>query len=110
GAGGGGWGGGGGVRTCDGCRAGRRPGRSYATSPQLWDVWRGRIFGSPTAVGSKRGRWMLDTIWLEARRRIRDRIAEKDFDTWIEPLHASGWSNGQLTIEAPSVFYRDWLR
>ena len=53
---------------------------------------------------------MLDTIWLEARRRIRDRVAEKDFETWIEPLHASGWSNGQLTIEAPSVFYRDWLR
>ncbi len=53
---------------------------------------------------------MLDTIWLEARRRIRDRIAEKDFETWIEPLRASGWSNGQLTIEAPSAFCRDWVK
>ena len=53
---------------------------------------------------------MLDTIWGEARRRIRDGMPEKDFHTWIEPLRAGQWSDGQLRLEAPSVFHRDWLR
>lgn len=53
---------------------------------------------------------MLDTIWLEARRRIRAELPEKDFHTWIEPLRAASWRPGELTLEAPSSFYRDWLR
>jgi chromosomal replication initiator protein len=53
---------------------------------------------------------MLDTIWVEARRRIRTGMLEKDFHTWIEPLRAGEWSDGELCLEAPSVFHRDWLR
>ncbi len=53
---------------------------------------------------------MLDTIWLEARRRLRDELPEKDYEAWIEPLRAARWSPGELTIETPSGFFRDWLR
>lgn len=53
---------------------------------------------------------MVDTIWLEARRRLRDELPEKDYETWIEPLRAVRWAAGELTIEAPSGFFRDWLR
>jgi chromosomal replication initiator protein len=53
---------------------------------------------------------MLDTIWREAQRRLRGGLPEKDFETWIEPLRAAGWANGELTIETPSAFARDWLR
>ena len=53
---------------------------------------------------------MLDTIWLEARRWLRGELAEKDYDTWIAPLQAAEWSPGVLTLEAPSGFFRDWLR
>ncbi len=53
---------------------------------------------------------MLDTIWLEARRRLRSEMPEKDFEAWIEPLRAARWSDGQLTVEAPSGFFRDWLK
>jgi len=61
-------------------------------------------------VGAKRGRWMLDTIWREARRRIRGELPEKDYETWIEPLRAASWEAGALTLETPSGFFRDWLR
>ena len=61
-------------------------------------------------VGTKRGRWMLDTIWREARRRIRGELPEKDYETWIEPLRAASWDSGELTLETPSGFFRDWLR
>jgi chromosomal replication initiator protein len=53
---------------------------------------------------------MLDTIWLEARRRIRSELPEKDYQTWIEPLRAAAWDSGALTLETPSHFFRDWLR
>ena len=53
---------------------------------------------------------MLDTIWREARRRIRGEVPEKDYETWIEPLRAGSWESGVLTLEAPSGFFRDWLR
>src|SRR5215470_1643802 len=67
-------------------------------------------FGTPTQVGAKRGRWMLDTIWVETRRLLRDALAAKDYEAWIEPLRAARWVPGELTLEVPSAFSRDWLR
>jgi chromosomal replication initiator protein len=52
----------------------------------------------------------LETIWLAARRRLREDLAEKDYEAWIEPLRAARWAPGELTLEAPSGFFRDWLR
>ena len=53
---------------------------------------------------------MPHTIWLEVQRLLRRELAEKDYDTWIEPLRAARWSAGSLTIEAPSTLARDWLK
>src|SRR5213594_4406624 len=53
---------------------------------------------------------MPDTIWVEAQRRLRGELLDKDYDTWIAPLRAARWSAGRLTLEAPSGFARDWLR
>jgi chromosomal replication initiator protein len=53
---------------------------------------------------------MPHTIWLEAQRRLRDEMADKDYETWIEPLRAARWSAGALTLEAPSTLARDWLK
>jgi len=88
-------------------RTGRGVGRLI---PSLWIEPRGGIFGSPTKVGSKRGRWMPQTIWHEARRRLRAELLDKDYETWIEPLRATHWSGSALTLEAPSIFARDWLK
>jgi chromosomal replication initiator protein len=53
---------------------------------------------------------MLDAIWRGARERLRGELAAKDYETWIAPLHAARWASGELTLEAPSAFCRDWLR
>src|SRR5207247_8176020 len=66
--------------------------------------------GTRWAVGTKRGRWMVDTIWREARRLLGAELSAKDFEAWVEPLRATGWSDGVLTLEVPSAFFRDWLR
>jgi chromosomal replication initiator protein len=53
---------------------------------------------------------MLDTIWLEARRRLRGELSENDYEAWIVPLRAAQWGAGEITLETPSAFFRDWLR
>jgi chromosomal replication initiator protein len=53
---------------------------------------------------------MVDTIWVAAQQQLRSSLSDKDFDTWIAPLRAIGWQDGELTIEVPSAFVRDWLR
>jgi chromosomal replication initiator protein len=37
-------------------------------------------------------------------------LPDKDYETWIEPLRAASWDSGELTLETPSGFFRDWLR
>ena len=53
---------------------------------------------------------MLDTIWLETKRRLRVELPEKDYEAWIGPLRAARWNVGEITLETPSAFFRDWLR
>lgn len=59
---------------------------------------------------------MVQTIWAESRRLLQVALSEKDFETWITPLHAVAWkpgeagAPGELTIDAPNGFYRDFLR
>ena len=53
---------------------------------------------------------MPHTIWLEARRRLRDELHDKDYETWIEPLRPGAWAAGVLTLEVPSPFAREWLK
>jgi chromosomal replication initiator protein len=52
---------------------------------------------------------MVDTIWSSTRRQLRAELSEKDFAAWIVPLRGT-WSAGVLTLEAPSGFFRDWVR
>jgi len=53
---------------------------------------------------------MVDTIWVAAQQQLRSSLSDKDFDTWIAPLRAIGWQDGELTVEVPSTFVRDWLK
>ena len=53
---------------------------------------------------------MVDTIWREARRLLGAELSAKDFEAWVQPLRATAWSDGVLTVEVPSAFFRDWLK
>src|SRR5262249_61743305 len=53
---------------------------------------------------------MLDAIWEEVRRQLRGGLVAKDFDTWIAPLRATAWEDGELVVEVPSIFGLDWIR
>jgi chromosomal replication initiator protein len=53
---------------------------------------------------------MVDAVWVEVRRQLRASLRAKDFDTWILPLRATTFEDGELTIEAPSDFVLDWVK
>src|SRR5262249_59994011 len=53
---------------------------------------------------------MPHTIWLEAQRRLRGELLDKDYETWMEPLRALRCVDGVLTLEVPSAFARDGLK
>src|SRR5690348_13327514 len=61
-------------------------------------------------VGSTRGRWMVDAVWVDVRRQLRASLRAKDFETWILPLRATTFDDGELTIEAPSDFNLEWVK
>ena len=59
---------------------------------------------------------MDQSIWAGSRQLVRLALSEKDFTTWISPLEPAGWSPaeagtpGELKLDAPNSFIRDWVR
>jgi len=53
---------------------------------------------------------MVDTVWRDVRGWLRERLVARDFDTWITPIHAGRWADGELVLEVGSGFVADWLR
>jgi chromosomal replication initiator protein len=53
---------------------------------------------------------MVDTVWVDVQERLRTCLLAKDFETWIAPLRATGWSERELVLEASSAFAAEWVR
>ncbi|HZR84845.1 MAG TPA: chromosomal replication initiator protein DnaA [Candidatus Binatia bacterium] len=47
--------------------------------------------------------------WERARNVLRDKVGDRDFETWIKPLRVDARTDGTLVVYAPSKFYRDWI-
>jgi chromosomal replication initiator protein len=51
----------------------------------------------------------IDKIWQQAQSHLKDRLGETVFETWIAPLKLKHKSKDALTLEAPDIFFRDWV-
>jgi len=69
-----------------------------------------RVFGHRDDGRIEEGAGMAETIWGEARKRLQDTVSQQHFETWIAPLRAHAWDGKSLTIQAPSAFFRDWVK
>ena len=47
--------------------------------------------------------------WQEAQSYLKNRLGETIFDTWIVPLKAKEVDKNTLCLEAPDIFFRDWV-
>jgi chromosomal replication initiator protein len=51
----------------------------------------------------------MDNLWERALKQLEQRLGKQNFDTWIKPVQATLRPSGQLELEVPSKFFRDWL-
>jgi len=51
----------------------------------------------------------MPELWNELLTQVRERIGAQNFETWIKPIRFSSRTKGQLNLEVPNRFFRDWL-
>ncbi len=48
-------------------------------------------------------------LWQQAQDSLKQTLGTTTFETWIQPLKPNIKGQGQLSLEAPDVFFRDWV-
>src|SRR5260370_30376172 len=51
----------------------------------------------------------MEALWQKASDRLKDRLGQVGFETWISPLHFLGIHSKTATLQAPNKFFRDWV-
>lgn len=52
----------------------------------------------------------IKTIWEKAGGLLKDKLGPPSFETWIAPLKPSLSDQEGLILEAPDVFFKDWVQ
>jgi chromosomal replication initiator protein len=50
----------------------------------------------------------MEEIWSAVLPLLRERVGERNYSVWIEPIRCGG-ENGELRLDLPSRFSRDWI-
>jgi chromosomal replication initiator protein len=51
----------------------------------------------------------LTQIWANAQNILKDRLGATVFETWILPLKIKPAEQGQFCLEAPDIFFKEWV-
>lgn len=51
----------------------------------------------------------MDELWKEALRCLRETLGKQNFETWIKPIRVRESDDGEIILEVPNKFFRDWL-
>jgi len=51
----------------------------------------------------------METLWQKTTDRLRERLGQVGYETWIGPLNFVGVQGRTATLEAPNKFFRDWV-
>ncbi|MFA5144856.1 MAG: chromosomal replication initiator protein DnaA [Candidatus Omnitrophota bacterium] len=54
---------------------------------------------------------MLDAFktWQQAQNYLKDKLGSTTFETWISPLKPTQKNKSALDLEAPDIFFKDWV-
>ena len=56
---------------------------------------------------------MADTVeknlWREVLKLAGSEIEQKEFDTWLQPTRLASIDEGELLVEVPNGFYKDFI-
>jgi len=50
----------------------------------------------------------MEALWEETLKRLQDQLGKQNFETWVKPIRAHD-NAGEITLEVPNKFFRDWL-
>ncbi len=51
----------------------------------------------------------MEEIWVKAKTSIRERLASDTFNLWIKPLEFKEMKEGQVVLECPNTFFKEWV-
>ncbi|MEK7783442.1 MAG: DnaA N-terminal domain-containing protein, partial [Candidatus Binatota bacterium] len=51
----------------------------------------------------------MDELWEGALKRLRETLGKQNFETWIRPIRVRESDDGEIVLEVPNKFFRDWL-
>ena len=51
----------------------------------------------------------MDEIWQGVLRELEERVGKQNFDTWIKPIRMCEEDRGEVLLEVPNKFFRDWV-
>jgi chromosomal replication initiator protein len=52
----------------------------------------------------------LDQQWARIAIRLKEQVGETAFRSWLAPVAVQGMDEGQVRLQAPTRFMRDWIR
>ncbi|MCF7916507.1 MAG: chromosomal replication initiator protein DnaA [Candidatus Omnitrophica bacterium] len=52
---------------------------------------------------------MKQDIWETCKKKLKKRLGETSFDTWISPLQLKEFSKDSIILEAPDSFFKSWV-
>jgi chromosomal replication initiator protein len=51
----------------------------------------------------------MNLIWSKTLEKLKNKISEQNFTTWIEPINPIKIIGNQLNVEVPNKFIKDWI-
>ncbi|MGH7827242.1 MAG: chromosomal replication initiator protein DnaA [Candidatus Binatia bacterium] len=48
-------------------------------------------------------------LWEAALAELSERLGKQNFETWIKPIRCKSFHDGEIRLEVPNRFFRDWL-
>lgn len=52
---------------------------------------------------------MKEAVWDICKEKLKSRLGETSFDTWISPLSLKEASKDKMVLEAPDTFFKNWV-
>ena len=51
----------------------------------------------------------MEELWVKAKTSIQERLASDTFNLWIKPLEWKEVKEGEIVLECPNTFFKEWV-